>query len=914
MPEYPRTTTRTWSERVYRALLHLYPRALRDEFGDAMTEFFRDRMAHARHDPGPLARIYVWLRVAADLARNAVPSHFDALRQGLRTRREQQLAPITAPSLTASRREDLVLSSILQDIRFALRGMLRAPAFTVTVFTMLAIGIGACVAVFSVVNGVLLKALPYPEPQRIVRVEHLVPYGTVSEPEFVDYKREAEALRLLAAYRALNVTLASTDGEPERLPVAQVTEDFFGVLGARMALGRSFTPEESRRGGPLAVVMSHGLWQRRYGSDSSIIGRSIVVNDRPRNVVGVLPPGAEFPARDIALWTPMRLNYDTLWERNNHYLQLIGRLAPDASVERAQVQVAELARRFGRDFPTMYNPAKPLVTRVGTLSSAIVADARPYIVTLFVAVTFVLLIACVNVANLMLSRGESRRREVAIRTAMGASRFRVVRQALTESLLFGFVGGAAGLAVAAATVQAIRGTLPASVPRAADIAIDVGVLAFAVVITLITGVLCGVVPAFRVAREDASDTLKEGGRSAGSARGRGRVRRALVVTEIALAVVTLSGAGLMVRSLWNMQAIDLGFEPDHVLAVQVAPPIPEDDRATQLYERILDRTRAIPGVEQAAAVQDLPIADGNSIWSILVDGAPVTSVANAPSAMPQKVTPGYFEAMRIPVMRGRTFSTADRADAPLVAVINETMARKLWPGKNAIGGTVKMLNETSPWATVVGVVKDVRSSGFLTDPPPTMYFPMAQAGRTAFYVPSTMWLIVRTKSDPRAIAGAVRSVVREIDARAPIARVQTMNDALSASVAPRRFTTLLLLGFAVVALILAGLGIYSVIAYSVSQRRAEMGIRMALGASGAKVVGQVVGEGIRTAAIGSALGLAIAFATTRLLRALVVGVTPTDALTLGSVSASLMLVALAASYIPARRASRVDPVQAIRAD
>ena len=914
MPEYPRTTARTWSERVYRALLRLYPRALRDEFGDAMNEFFRDRMARARLDPNPLSRLHVWLRVALDLARNAVPSHLDAVRHALRAHRQHRLAPITAPSLNASRREDHVFSSILQDIRFAMRGMQRAPAFTLTVLVTLAIGIGASVAVFSVVNGVLLKPLPYPEPHRIVRVEHTDPYGTVSEPEFVDYKRETRALSLLAGYVTGNATLASSNGEPERVRVTSVSEDFFSTLGSRMWLGRSFTAEENRRGGPFAVVMSHGLWQRRYGADSSIIGKTIVMNNRPRTVVGVLPPGVEFPAPDIGLWAPLRLNYDTLWTRNNHYLELIGRLAPGASVEQARVQIAELARRFGRDFPDVYDPARPLLTRVATLSNAIVADTRPYIVTLFVAVTFVLLIACANVANLMLSRGESRRREVAIRTAMGASRFRVVRQALTESLLFAVVGGAAGLSIAVAIVNASRATLPASVPRAGDIAVDVGVLLFALGITLITGVLCGVVPAFRVAQDDASDTLKEGGRSAGSARGRGRVRRSLVVAEIALAVVTLSGAGLMLRSLWNMQSIDLGFEPEHVLAVQIAPAVPEDNRASQLYERILERVRAIPDVVHAGAVQDLPITDGNSMWSILVDGAQQTSVANEPAAMPQKVTHGYFDAMRIPVLRGRTFTADDRVDAPLVAVINETMARKLWPGRDAIGGTVKLLNETLPWVTVVGVVKDVRSSGFLTDPPPTMYFPQTQAGRSAWYVPSTMWLIVRTNADPRAVAGQIRSIVREIDAAAPIARVQTMNEAVAASVAPRRFTTLLLLGFAVVAMILAGLGIYSVIGYSVSQRRAEMGIRMALGASRSKVVGQVLGEGIRTGAVGSVVGLVIAFATTRLLRALVVGVSPTDALTLGSVSGSLMLVAIAAAYIPARRASRVDPVQAIRAD
>ncbi|HKP28175.1 MAG TPA: FtsX-like permease family protein, partial [Gemmatimonadales bacterium] len=399
-------------------------------------------------------------------------------------------------------------------------------------------------------------------------------------------------------------------------------------------------------------------------------------------------------------------------------------------------------------------------------------------------------------------------------------------------------------------------------------------------------------------------------------RARGRIRRALVVSEISLAVVTLAGAGLMLRSLWNMQAIDLGFRADHVLAVQVSPPSRYVDQlATQLYDGIIGRVRALPGVQSVGAVEDLPITDANSSWSIAIDDmSPTTSVAEAPAAMPQKVTAGYFEAMRVPLVRGRTFTDADRADAALVAVVNETMARKMWPGKEAIGGRVRMLNPDMPQATVVGVVKDVRSSGFLIDPPPTMYFPSPQAQRIAYYVPTQMWLVVRTSGDPSAIAGQVRSIVRELDPSTPIAKVQTMTEAIATSVAPRRFTSLLIAGFAMVALVLAGLGIYSVVSYSVSQRGAEMGIRMALGASRRQVTGQVLGEGIRTASVGAAVGVAIALATTRFLRAMIVGVSPTDPVTLVTVAVALLLVALAASYVPARRASSIDPVRAIRAD
>lgn len=911
MPEYERTRPRSLAEHLYRALLRLYPRAFRDEFGDAMIEFYRDRIAQSSgSDP-----FLTGLSAAADLVRNAIPARVDDIRLIIAARRREGLAPLNAPSLIPGRREDHMLSSIVQDVRFALRGVRRSPAFALTVFAILAIGIGSSVAVFSVVNGVLLKSLPYPEPDRIVRLQHHQPYQTVSEPEFVDYKREVKSMEHLAAYRQMPATLASTDAEPERLSAAVVSEDFFSVLGSRLLLGRSFSAEENRRGGPFAVVLSHAFWTRRFGSDSSIIGRQIMVNERNRTIVGVLGPGVSFPSREISLWTPMRLNYDTLWSRNNHYLELVGRLAPEATIERAQLESAEVAKRAVRDFPTMYDPNEPLVITVAPLANVLVAETRPFLVTLFVAVTLVLLIACVNVANLMLARGEFRRREIAIRTAMGASRYRVMRQALTESLLLAIGGGVAGLVIAMGTIRVVRTLIPSSVPRAGEISVDVTVLLFALGVTIVTGVLCGMVPAFRVARDDASDTLKEGGRSAGAGLGRGRVRQALVVSEIALAVVTLTGAGLMLRSLWNMQAMDLGFSPDRVLAVQISPPARYvNEQATQLHDRVMSRIGALPGVEAVAAVEDLPITDGNSMWSINIDGGPIQSVADAPAAMPQKVAPGYFELMRVPLIRGRTFTDADHVDAQLVAVVNETMARTMWPGKDAIGGTVSMLDPNMPQATVVGVVKDVRSSGFLADPPPTMYFPIAQGTKIAYYVPTEVWHLARTTGDPRQIAAQVRSIIREIEPSTPISRLQTMTEAVSASVAPRHFTSMLLAGFASVALILAGFGIYSVIAYSVSQRRAEMGIRMALGASRHQVTSQVLGEGVRTGIVGAAAGIAIALATTRFLRSLFVGVSPMDPATLLAVSTALLLVALLASYVPARRASGVDPVQAIRAD
>jgi putative ABC transport system permease protein len=913
MPEYHRTTPRTASERVYRALLRVYPRDFRDEFGDAMVEFHRDRLAHARRE-GTLGVARVWARVLADVARNAVPARLDSLRRRIRRHTDERDALRETPSLTRFQREDFMLASILQDIRYALRTMRRAPGFTLTVLATLALGIGASVATFSAVNGVLLKPLPFRDPASLVRLDHLSPFGTVSEGEFVDYRRELKSFEKLAAYNTATVLLApdGADAEPERLQALIVTEDFTRTLGARVLLGRPFTADEERRGGPPVVMITHGLWMRRFGGDSSAVGKRITINDRARTVVGVLAPRSEFPSGDVSIWFPKRLNYDTLWSRNNHYLTVIGRLAPGATAAQATAQVRALAQRFTRDFPEVYPQNTPLEARVAPLANLTVAEVRPYLLTLFGAVLFVLLIACVNVANLFLARGEARRKEVAIRSAMGASGVRVVRQALTESLLYAVTGGLAGVALAAVGVQALRTLLPSNVPRVDEIAVNPGVLLFALGVTLATGLLFGMMPAMRSARHDSADTLKQGGKSS-SAGQLGYVRRALVVSEIALSVVTLAGAGLMLRSLANLYAIPLGFRPENVLAVSVVPPVSyTPERAIALYRGLAEQARAMPGVVNAAAVEDLPITDGESGWSILIDGAPMTSVAQSPAAMPQKVTPGYFDVMRIGLVRGRVFQPTDHGQAPLVAVVNETMARTMWAGKDAIGGTVKMLNATAPWATVVGVVRDVRSAGFLGKVPPTMYFPQEQAGRSAYYVPNTMWLVVRASGDPAALAPRMRAIIRKVEPLAAIARVQTMEQAVSASVSSRHFATALIAGFAGVALVLAGIGIFGVISYSVNQRRFEIGLRLALGATPARVIQQVVGEGVRTATLGAVIGIGAALGATRLLTAMFVDVKPTDPLTLGSVTALVVLVALAASFVPARRASAVDPLAAIR--
>ncbi|HET9513938.1 MAG TPA: ABC transporter permease, partial [Gemmatimonadales bacterium] len=470
MTEYRRTKPRNFSERLYRVLLYAYPRSFRDEFGDAMIEFHRDRLAHARREAGLPRRAGVWAQVATDLLRNALPARVESVRRRIRKHAEARAA---RREVMPAKREELMFQSFIQDVRFALRGMRRTPAFTATVLATLALGIGGSVAAFSAVNGVLLRPLPFRDPARLVRLEHRAPYQTVSEPEFADYRRDARSFSRLAAYSdAFAIIAAGSGAEPERLRVLQVTDDFFATLGTTVLLGRTFTAEEEIRGGPPVVVISHGLWMRRFGGDAAAVGQQIVMNDRPRTVVGVLAPGAEFPSNDYSAWLPTRLNYDTLWTRNNHYLSVIGRLAPGASAEQASAEVRALAQRMSRDFPETYSPDEPLIAGVVPLHNHTVAEVRPYLVTLLGAVLFVQLIACVNVANLLLARGEARRKELAIRSALGAGGLRVARQAFTESLLLAGMGGVAGVALAAMAVRVLRSVVPANVPRAQDIAID----------------------------------------------------------------------------------------------------------------------------------------------------------------------------------------------------------------------------------------------------------------------------------------------------------------------------------------------------------------------------------------------------------------------------------------------------------
>ena len=874
-------------ERLYRRLLRLYPGEFRRRYGAAMLDFYRERRRRA--GPG------IWPRLLLDLV---VSGAAERLR--------------TEPRLSAER---ITVNTLLRDLRLSLRGLARTPGFTAVVLLTLALGIGANAAIFSVVDGVLLRPLPYPEPDRIVDLRHQEPYGNVSEPEFRDYRRDMKSLDRLAAYTGYDANLAG-DQEPVRITGARVSDGFFQVLGVAPLLGRTYAPDEEKpaQGPSPVIVLSETLWRTRFGADPKILTREVRLNGIPRRVIGVMPARFGFPEAGTGVWLPLRLNYDSLWTRNNHYLLLVGRLRPGATAAQANAEANLLTHRWVRDFPETYFPDKPFVAEVKPLMEQVLNNSRPYLVTLLAAVGFVLLIACANVANLLLIRGEARRRELGIRTALGATGRRLVAQQLTESGLLALAGGGLGLLVAWGGVRGLLRLAPATLPRLEHVHLDGAVLLFTLAVSLGTGLLFGLIPAARASRGGAVDALREGARSS-SSRGGSRMRRLLVMGEVALAVVMLSGAGLLVKSLQSLQRIDIGFDAGRVLTARInLPPLDyqTDAKAIAMVQRVEERVRALPGVVSAGTMGWTPVVNGGGTWSIVIDGHVVKEISEAPSADPQQVTAGYFKTLGVGIVRGRAFSEQDREDAPPVAVINEAMAKLLWPGLDPVGHTLRMFNPRSPWVTIVGVARDIRSRGVEKTVPPTMYFPYAQAGKSAYFTPRDVTLAVKTTGDPEALGPAVTRLVHELDRGAPVSEVRSMEAVMGTALASRRFTTVLLGWFAGLALLLAGVGIYGVIAYGVAQRTYEIGLRQALGADRGSVLALIMTEGLRLTGVGLAVGLMASLATGRLIRSLLVNVKAADPTTLLLVAALLAMVAALASWIPARRAMAVSPTEALR--
>lgn len=798
------------------------------------------------------------------------------------------------------------MDALLQDLRDAARSLKRSPGFTGLAVLTLALGIGATVAVFGVLDGVVLRPLPFPEPDRLVHVSEVTPEGmdfSSSEPNYLDM-RASRAFEEMAAYRTESLSLTGA-GDPERLQGAAATHTLFPLLGAAPALGRTFSAEEDRPGGDgHVVVIGHELWTRRFRADPGVVGERIMLDGEPYTVTGVMPPGFRTPDADF--WIP--LAPDPHSDRDDHWLDVLGRMRPGVDAAEATAELESVMSRIGEAHPEV----KGWSARTTPLTEWLVSPRfRQTVAVLFGAVGFLLLMACANLANLLLARGTVREREAGVRAALGASRARLVRRLLLESLLLSLVGAAIGFLGAAWALEGLRALAGAQIPRVEEIGIDGRVAAFALALSVLTSLVFGLLPAARASRVDLDQLLRQTGRTGGS-RAQRRIRDALVVSQVALAMVLLVGAGLMIRSFARLAAVHPGFDETGVLAVPLQLPTvgyAEPWQKAVFYREILSRIEALPGVISTGATAVTPFSGWNFVNGVTPEERVVETAATGyMQAGWRAVTPGFFHAMRIPVRAGRAFQNSDRWDGPKIALVSATLAERLWPGEDPVGKRLHWGGTDGPPRTVVGVVGDVRDVEVEAEPAPMLYIPHNQLPMPG------MTLVVRTTGGAEEVAAAVRREIWAVDPGLPIPTVELLRERRSDATAVSRLHTLVLAAFAAVALALAAVGIYGILAFGVAQRHREIGIRMALGARSSHVSGQVVRRGLLLTATGIALGLAGAVGLTRVVEALLYETAPTDPLTFVGVPLAFAAVALLASYVPARRATRVDPAIALRAE
>jgi putative ABC transport system permease protein len=814
------------------------------------------------------------------------------------------------------------MADLLADVRFATRSLLRAPGFAFVAVLTLALGIGANSAIFSVLNGVVLRPLPYHEPDRLMRVaSKFTGLGFekfwISPPEFFELKERARSFESFGGYRT-GMTSVGGDDAPIRATSSIATHDLFETLGVRAHLGRPFSAEEDVPGGDPVVTLSYELWQRAFGGDRDIVGRSIIVNGADTRVTGVMPPGFDVADARVEIWVPAQLDPANRQNRGSHFLDVIGRLRPGVSVDQARAEMAAIVEQWVEANPGTHVPSTEGHPIFFTpLQEDLIGGTRPALLLLLGAVGFVLLIACANVANLLLARAESRQKEIAVRSALGAARSRLLRQFLTEGVVLSLVGGVVGLFLGYAGVRILLAANPRGIPRALEIGLDSSVLLFTLGVALTTGLLFGLAPALHLSRRNVIQSLRDGtGRTTASG-ARLHVRRLLVVSEVALAVILVVGSGLMLRSFSELQRVDPGFEPDGLLTFQLfLPPAayPDPPSQTGFYERLIERLGALPGVTAVSAMSGLPPRRDVVANDTEFEGLEQTPDGPAHNTdYWQFVTRDYLETMQIPLRDGRSFTYADEGGAPAL-LINERLAEVFYPGVNPIGRRIRPPGDGVPWFTVLGVVKDVKQGGLEEETGTELYFLYPQVGSAVGFVPRTMNVVLRTAGDPLALATAVRTEVRALDPQLPVANLSSMDEVMSSSVARPRFITLLLAVFATVALALAAIGTYGVMAYSVAQRRQEIGIRMALGAQRSNVLGMVLSQGFAVAAVGLVLGVGGSFALTKLLSSLLFNVSATDPAAFLSAPLLLGAVALLACYIPARRATHVDPARVLKQD
>jgi putative ABC transport system permease protein len=813
-----------------------------------------------------------------------------------------------------------------RDLRFAVRSLLRSPAFSAIAALTLALGIGANTAIFSVVYSVLLRPLAYAEPERLISIR--AAYSATgaqdipaSQPEYHDYLQGVSALKDLAAVYPISINLTGL-GDPQRIQASVVSDNYFRLLGVAPALGRDFTPDDDRGQIGYVVIISHDLWQKRFGGDPGVIGKTVRLDDDPMTIVGIMPRGfrhvLESGTSPMEVWAPIALDNpdpNFLNSRNARVYDLIGRLKSGRTVEDARAELALLGARLREQYPQVYPAAQGWHPVAQPLAEQVVGDVRPALLVLLGAVGFVLLIGCANVANLLLARATVREREIAVRTALGSSRGRLVRQLLTESLVLAVLGGSLGLLLAAWGSSALGRLVALYLPRAGEIELSLPVLGFTAFLIIVTGVVFGLIPALHASRTDLQGVLKESGRGSAGAP-RTRLRAALVVAEVAVALMLLAGAGLMLRSFQRLMAVEYGFDPDRLLTLQVWLPVPNDrsqgrfqthQQRRSFYERALAAVQAVPGVRDAALISRLPLRGSNDA-RITIEGRPAGPHEPPVTAEGRLVSANYFLTMGIPVLSGDGLPDLADSVRDRRVLVNRTMAENYWPGADPVGRRLRFGSE-APWLTVVGIVGDVRQIGLAQPPKEEVY--------SSYRVVSSneMSMVVRTaEDDPERLGAAVTAAIRSVDPEQPVFGVMSMDRVIENASAERRISMVLLLIFAGMALLLSAIGIYGVMAYTTTQRRHEIGIRLALGAGGSDVLRLVVGQGMRLVVIGLGAGLLGAWMLSRVLASQLFGISAQDPLTYVTVALLLGIVALAATWLPAQRATRVDPMISLRTD
>jgi putative ABC transport system permease protein len=822
-------------------------------------------------------------------------------------------------------RAGAAMEIVTQDLRYAIRTLARNPGFSTVIVLTLALAVGANTAIFSIVNGVLLKPLPYPDPDRILMLWESSltdrTLGTVSPGNFFDWREESHSFEKMAAIDSYPDFILNGSGEAQRLAGAAVSGDFFSLLGVHMVLGRDFTPEEDRPGSNHVVILSYSSWQRFFGGRADVVGSAARLNDADYTVVGVLPrnfylatKASDLPRNRFDAWTPLALpSPPPDWQRGTHPLCVYARLKSGATLQQAQADLDQIAATLRRLYPA--NDKEMEIAAV-PFGQHVVGSVRLVLFTLLATVAMVLLIACANIANLMLTRGATRQKEIAVRIALGANRGRIVRQFLTESLILAATGGLIGLALALFGVPVIVRHLPADLPRVAEIAVDWRVLLFTSLLSILTGILFGLVPLRQSRRVSANDSLKGGGRTATA--DQSRMRSVLIVGQVAVAIVLLTGAGLMLKSLWKLTRVSPGFQADHVLTARLSLPpqytngyvfgTGKHPRISLFQRELYRRVSQIPGVTSAAFTSYLPMSGVDNSWGFTIQGRPPRPPGVNDLMNYRPVSAGYFETMGIPVLKGRGFDRNDTDNSPLVVIINASMARIWWNQQNPVGEHVRFGDQM--WRTIVGVVGDVHHEGVATKPEPEMYVPFGQVPN----VEARPVIVIRTAVEPASVTSALRKAVSDFDATVPIDQIETMTQIVYGSESESRFRTAVLVVFALLAIFVASIGLYGVISYSVSQRTREFGIRMAVGARRGDILRVVLGKAGKLVGVGIFLGLIGAITLARLIATLLYDVSPFDGPTLVSVSILLASVAFAASYLPARRASKVNPMDSLRVE